>query len=40
MSSGGMLVKIGGQLFGAVSLLPTYGMALELSGAVGTMLIC
>lgn len=40
MSSGGMLVKIRGQLLRAVSLLPAYGMALKLSGTVGTTFIC
>lgn len=40
MSSGGMLVKLGGQLLRAVSLLPAYGMALKLSGAVGTTFVC
>lgn len=40
MSSGGMFVKIGGQLVRAVSLLQAYGMALKLSGAVGTTFVC
>lgn len=40
MSSGGMFVKMGGQLVRAVSLLQAYGMALKLSGAVGTTFVC
>lgn len=40
MSNSGMLVRIGGQLVRAVSLLQAYGMALKLSGAVGTMFVC